>query len=135
MKDMKDMKDIIYLIQPPEYNTPIEKFIESFLKENHPTKSLKIKRNYSLKQKPNAKNTYFIINDPQVNSWDGLKIAQKIRSNEPNATLILASTELDYTKFFRSHARFLGVLDLKNTTQSEIDDYLTDSISTSQKTS
>ena len=35
---------------------------------------------------------------------------------------------MDYSNFFRSHIGFLGIIDLQNTTISEIESYLEDSI-------
>ena len=126
------MTDIVYLVKPLGYRTPLEKIIKNFLKEKYPKQTLKVRRSYSTPKDVTTTNTYFIINDPKISSWDGLKLSKKIRLNEPQALLILASTELDYTRFFRSHVGFLGVLDLDNITESEIEDYVTDSISLTQ---
>lgn len=118
---------MIYIIQPFRYKHPLAKIIRQFLKERYPKTRLKIKRNYN-SLKTNLTNTYFIINDPSLKSWDGLKISKEIRNKEPKALLILASTTVDYTQFFRSHIGFLGVINLENTNKSEIENYLEDSI-------
>lgn len=127
MKGIKGMKATVYVIQPFRYRHPLAKIIKHSLKKNYLGIKFKIKRNYTQK-KTTANNTYFIINNPQLKCWDGLQISKSIRENEPTAILILASTVMDYTTFFRSHIGFLGVIDLQNTTKSEIESYLEDSL-------
>lgn len=114
-------------MQPFGYNSLLAKVIKTRLSEKYPNKTFKIKRNYT-KNQADSINTYFIINDPSLKTWDGLKISQKIRLNEPKAILILVSTELDYIKFFRSHIGFFGIIDLKHTNSAEIESYLDDTI-------
>lgn len=120
--------NIINLVKPWGYDTPIERIIKHFLKERFPNQSLRVSWDYITPREVKTPNTYFIINDPKIKSWDGLKLSKQIRLNEPQALLILASTELDYTKFFRSHVGFFGIVDLENLTENEIEDYLTDSL-------
>lgn len=124
---------MVYIIQPFGYKSSLTKIIKKFLNEKYPDKKFKIKRYYNTKNRTTLANTYFIINDPNLRSWNGLQISQKIRKNEPKAILILASTEIDYIKFFRSHVGFLGVIDINNINTSEIENYLEDSIKLSQK--
>lgn len=123
------MMNTINLVKPWGYDTPIERIIKHFLKERYPHQTLRVRWNYSTPRETKTTNTYFIINDPKIKSWDGLKLSKQIRLKEPHALLILASTELDYTKFFRSHIGFFGVVDLENLTENEIEDYLADSMS------
>lgn len=130
---MKDMKDMIYLIQPLGYMHLIESIINSILIEKYPTTLLNIQQHY-YKRKTLSTNIYFIINDPNF-PFDGLKLSKTIRLNEPNAIIILATTELDYTKFFRTHIGFFGVINLKNTNKTEIEDYLKDSLKILEKSS
>ncbi|CAM2928489.1 Uncharacterised protein [Streptococcus acidominimus] len=127
MRGMKGMKGTVYVIQPFRYRHPLAKILKQSLKKKYPGTKFKIKQNYT-QQKTTFNNTYFIINNPQLKCWDGLQISKKIRENEPKAILILASTVMDYTTFFRSHIGFLGVIDLQNTTDAEIQSYLEDSI-------
>ena len=121
------MKSTVYVIKPFRYRHPITKIIKQSIKEKYPNTKFKIQRKYNQKKTTHA-NIYFIINDPQLKSWDGLHIAHEIRNNEPKSLLILVSTVIDYTNFFRSHIGFLGIIDLQNTTISEIESYLEDSI-------
>ena len=121
----ENMKITIYVIQPLKYPHSLPQIIKQSLKEKHPNIRFQIKQNY-IKKMSASTNIYFIINDPQLKSWDGLSISKKIRQNEPNSPLILASTIINYTQFFRSHIGFLGIINLHETSQNE--SYLEDSI-------
>lgn len=130
-KLQKGMDIMIYLIQPLGYQTPLKEIIQHFLKKKYPYKTFRIKQTYT--PKDTGVNTYFIINDPDIRYWDGLYISKKIRQHEPQAFIILASTELDYTRFFRSHVGFLGVIDLKYPIQQDVENYIEDCILLSHK--
>lgn len=123
----ENMKITIYVIQPLKYPHSLPQIIKQSLKEKHPNIRFQIKQNY-IKKMSASTNIYFILNDPQLKSWDGLSISKKIRQNEPNSPLILASTIINYTQFFRSHIGFLGIINLHETSQNEIESYLEDSI-------
>lgn len=99
------MSDKIYIIQPFRYQQPLTKILKQLLKKKYPNTRLKIKHRQGDIQKQKLgtpTNVYFIIYDPQLKSWDGLHISKKIRQIEPKSILILVSTTMDHTKFFRS---------------------------------
>ncbi|AIY20403.1 hypothetical protein [Streptococcus salivarius] len=121
------MSDKIYIIQPFRYQQPLTKILKQLLKKKYPNTRLKIKHRQGDIQKQKLgtpTNVYFIIYDPQLKSWDGLHISKKIRQIEPKSILILVSTTMDHTKFFRSHIGFLGVINFHKFSKSEIEDYL-----------
>ncbi|MBJ8326466.1 hypothetical protein [Streptococcus pacificus] len=118
---------MIYLIKPAWYRSQLITIIQDYLKEKHPNKKLIIKRKYTY-QSPNEINTFIVINDSKLRPWDGLEISKKIRLYEPKALLILASTEIDYVKIFRSHIGFFGIIDLKNISKKDIQNDIEDSI-------
>ena len=113
------MSDKIYIIQPFRYQQALTKILKQLLKKKYPNTRLKIKQKLGT-----PTNVYFIIYDPQLESWDGLHISKKIRQIEPKSILILVSTIMDHTKFFRSHIGFLGVINFHKFSKSEIEDYL-----------
>ncbi|MCU9534106.1 hypothetical protein [Streptococcus sp. CSL10205-OR2] len=118
---------MIYLIKPVWYQSQLITIIQNYLKEKHPNKKLIIKRNYT-HQPLNETNTYIVINDPKLITWDGLEISKNIRLYEPQALLILASTEIDHNKFFKSHVGFFGIIDIKNLSKKAIQNDIEDSI-------
>ncbi|MBM7636302.1 hypothetical protein [Streptococcus saliviloxodontae] len=107
---------MIYLIQPPAY----PKHIYHLLKEN--MEDLTIHQELQLIHQPpfisqENLNTYFIINDIERKDWLALATARLMRQNDPKSHIVLLTNEFDYTRFFRSHAAFLAIIDLNHPTE------------------
>ena len=107
------MSDKIYIIQPFRYQQPLTKILKQLLKKKYPNTRLKIKHKQGDIQKQKLgtpTNVYFIIYDPQLESWDGLHISKK---NQTNRTKIYSDISLNHYgphqifqksyRIFRSH--------------------------------
>ena len=119
---------MIYVMQPFWYSKNFYNTVRDILEKDYPNKTIKRKSFCQILPNHKTPNTYFIINDVHLKSWNGLKTAKIIRNKDPKSHLILVSNELDYPKFFRSHLSFLGVLNLKELNKDEIKSYLQDII-------
>lgn len=117
---------MIYVMQPVWYNKNFYRTIKEILAEHYPNRAIKHKSSYRLIPNHKTPNTYFIINDVHLKSWNGIKIAKKIRLKEPHSNLILISNDLDYQKMYRTHLCFLGILNLSKIDKTELKSYIQD---------
>jgi len=117
---------MIYVMQPVWYNKNFYRTIKEILAEHYPNRAIKHKSFYQLIPNHKTPNTYFIINDVHLKSWNGIKIAKKIRLKEPHSNLILISNDLDYQKMYRTHLCFLGILNLSKIDKTELKSYIQD---------
>lgn len=117
---------MIYVMQPVWYNKNFYRTIKEILAEHYPNRAIKHKSFYRLIPNHKTPNTYFIINDVHLKTWNGIKIAKQIRSKEPHSNLILISNDLDYQKMYRTHLCFLGILNLSQLDHAELASYVHD---------
>lgn len=114
---------MIYLLQPILYKNIIYDIIKKNLLKHFTLKKITVHQLHIINNKNN--NTYFIIHDKHLKSWDGFNISKTIRQKDHNAHIILITNDLDYPKYYRSHIRFLSIIDLdSNQKEHEIQEIL-----------
>ena len=117
---------------PFGYRNPLKQLIKQHIREKYPGYKIKVKYTYK-HFRASSINIYFIISDPRLKVWDGIRLSQKIRNCESQALIILATTKIDHTAFFRSHVGFFEVIDMKQINLQAIEDCLKDCLELSQK--
>lgn len=113
---------MIYFIKPKNDNSSIWRFLKQIFKKHYPNETVLEQEHTQIQKSPN--NVYFIINLQENNQYDGIKAAKNIRTEDSYGHIILLTDTLDYTRFFRSYVGFLGVINFKNYTLREIQEYL-----------
>ncbi len=125
---------MIYLIQPLFYKADLKKIIQEYLKRSYPSHYLTTSHHLNFPI-PNHINLFFVIYDSRLEDWDGIQQSKAIRSR-PNGYsdhIILVSNQLNYTAFFRTHLRFLGIISSEELDKNEIIQYIDEYLSYQHK--
>ncbi|HEM4697780.1 TPA: hypothetical protein U1032_002101 [Streptococcus suis] len=104
---------MIYILQPFTYKNGIYNLIKYNL-TNLSYSSIKRIFPFQLSNIKYSNNVYFIIHDTNYKIWDGFNIAKIIRQKDYTANIILITNDLDYQKYYRSHIRFLSIIDISS---------------------
>lgn len=109
---------MLYIIINDKYKQDVQKTITNYIQQHYFKVDIKIQETGQIYESQHHTNLYFIVNK------HGLDIAQYIRNHDQGGHIVLVTENIDYTQLFRSHIRFLGVIDSNHDVQAEIEDYI-----------
>lgn len=116
---------MIYIIKPYFFYTQIIEDIRLYISKYYPEIAIKTKYSHKFIISNQQVNTYFIINKTKSKIDESIQIAHQIRKKDYHGHIILITNQInDYTKLFRSHIGFLGIINENSYSKKELHQYL-----------